>query len=225
MRRKNSLGKIAHYPSKILGKILPRFVLISIGSYLSDLSFTRRGDSPQGRAVTTPDNTLNRPPLRRAETTVRRPKRSCELERPDESNKRWSIASTQAIRAETFSRAIDQPRADYKRSEDSTLLPPSINQSSLPPPLTRSMTQLNPPKPRKTAHSIKRLDRNHSERRPTRPFHPSQQGLASEPNLPATLSSETTIDTIASIAQRIVTRELQASQHDSWDFLDYYAQS
>ncbi|KAF9059046.1 hypothetical protein BDP27DRAFT_1371912 [Rhodocollybia butyracea] len=68
-KRKNSLSKLVNYPTKILGMILPR-----------------RSDNPkQSPSVIPPippKIVLPSPslPLRRAETTIRRPKRSCELQ-------------------------------------------------------------------------------------------------------------------------------------------------
>jgi hypothetical protein len=229
-RRKNSLGKIVHYPSKMLGKFL-----------------TKRGENPPPKEnVVLPVPDISHP-LRRAETTVRRPKRSSELERPDESTKRWSISSTQAIRAETFSRpTADHLRPDPKKTAaDSTLPPLSTNtrhhpqrpRVPLPPPppiLTRSQTQPGTQRPRKTPESNKKLERNLSGRPPiprsTDPLPPFlflRQGLASEPHLPRSDSDEiATESTITTIANRIVARELQVYKpHDSWDFLDYYAQS
>jgi len=194
LRRKMSLGKIVNYPSKILGKILPR-----------------RDNSPKERItpglrsappVTVPSVLI---PLRRAETNVRRPKRSSELERPEESAKRWSVASTQAIRAERFSRSIDGWPMDLKKATDPSAPPPLPPKPSPVQALTRSMTQ-----PAQNSRDIgshnktPRLPkRNQSERRYPR--------------------SVTNTETISTIADRLTVKE--PKQHDSWDFLDYYAQS
>ncbi|KAF5353013.1 hypothetical protein D9757_012729 [Collybiopsis confluens] len=234
LQRKNSLGKIVQYPSKILGKILPK------------------RDSPKESApppLPVTESWPSRPveSLRRAETTVRRPKRSSDLERPEEPSKRWSIASTQAIRAERFSNSVDQPRMDRKKPEDSTLLLSTSNQSphsspqshtfitptrihphqlspSPPSHLKRSLTQLD--SATESPSSDKKLERNYAERRrPIRSIYSLGQGLAGKPHLPRTLTSEAnTMDTVSSIARRIAARELDVNQHDSWDFLDYYAQ-
>lgn len=193
-RRKVSLGKIVNYPSKILGKILPR----RDNSLKERITPALRSAPP---AIVPPDLL---PPLRRAETTIRRPKRSSELQRPGESAKRWSVTSTQAIRAERFSRSIDGSPVDLKKTTDPGVPPPLPPKPSPVPALTRSMTQ--PAQNSRGSHNNKTLrlpKRNQSERRYPR--------------------SVTNTETISTIADKIAVNE--PNQHDSWDFLDYYAQS
>jgi len=220
-RRKTSLGKIVNYPSKILGMILPRRDDSPKESSTPMLkstpptSFYRRGNVPKGSVTpppqSSPPTTLSQmpqPPLRRAETTIRRPKRSSELQRPDESTKRWSVASTQAIRAERFSQSIDRRPMDLKKIANPILPPGSLPSDHPPlPALTRSQTQPVQRSRRDISPNKKpRLPkRNHSERH--------------NPRSPMVASTET----ISTIADRIAARELD--KHDSWDFLDYYAQS
>ncbi|KAJ3930480.1 MAG: hypothetical protein NXY57DRAFT_962653 [Lentinula lateritia] len=219
-RRKNSLGKIVTYPTKILGKILPRRGDHSKESGAPPLSESSPTEEPQ----------LS---LRRAETTVMRPKRSSELQRPNEPVKRLSMASTQAIRAERFSFEHRSRQMDAKTPSDDNV---QILRETTPPlpVLVRSMTQpglqrrgkairaapSNTPRPpfRRRSRSERR---NPFSSRPT--FPNSRDGLASESFL--SLAEENSSETVATIANRIVAKELDQHQHDSWDFLDYYTQS
>ncbi|KAJ3712441.1 hypothetical protein F5878DRAFT_723083 [Lentinula raphanica] len=218
-RRKNSLGKIAHYPSKILGMILPK-----------------RLDSPKG-TVASPKVEI--PPLRRAETTIRRPRRSSELQRPDDALKRWSVASTQAIRAETFSfehkqRSQKKPAILPLDTSDVHPLPDTIP-PPLPltlPPLSRSLTQpTKPTRGDKINRPTRALKRSRSERRIPKsagpPVPTSREGVRDDSYLPPAEgpSADRSSETIAAIADRIVARQYNQYHHDSWDFLDYYTQS
>ncbi|KAJ3856542.1 hypothetical protein EV368DRAFT_78631 [Lentinula lateritia] len=218
-RRKISLGKIVTYPTKILVKILPR-----------------RGDhSKESGAPLLSESSPTKEPqlsLRRAETTVRRPKRSSELQRPEESMKRWSMASTQAIRAERFSFEHKSRQKDAKTPSDDNV---QILRETTPPlpALVRSMTQPGLQRRGKAIRAAPSnaprspLKRSRSERRnphPSRPPFPDfRDGLASKSFL--SFAEENSSETVATIADRIVAKELDQHQHDSWDFLDYYTQS
>ncbi|KAF8830035.1 hypothetical protein HHX47_DHR2000684 [Lentinula edodes] len=218
-RRKNSLGKIVTYPTKILGKMLPR-----------------RGDhSKESGAPPLLESSPTKEPqlsLRRAETAVRRPKRSSELQRPDEPVKRWSMASTQAIRAERFSFEHRSRQKDAKTPSDDNV---QILRETTPPlpVLVRSMTQPGLQRRGKAIRAAPSnaprppFERSRSERRnphSSRPTFPNlRDDLASESFL--SLAEENSSETVATIADRIVAKELDQHQHDSWDFLDYYTQS
>ncbi|KAJ3746282.1 hypothetical protein DFH05DRAFT_1484508, partial [Lentinula detonsa] len=221
-RRKNSLGKIVHYPTKILGKILPRYVTIEQSRYRA----------PRPKAL---DKEPQR--LRRAETAIRRPKRSSELQRPDEHIVRWSIASTQAIRAERFS--IEPNQRSQKAMETHSGSNVRYLTETTPPPLpalARSLTQPRASTQRcgeVITRSDRVLKRSRSERRnpgsDVLPVPILRKGLASESyhpqDRPRRRSSETSSETVATIANRIVAQASNQHHHDSWDFLDYYTQS
>ncbi|KAJ3786410.1 hypothetical protein GGU10DRAFT_433861 [Lentinula aff. detonsa] len=221
-RRKNSLGKIVHYPTKILGKILPK-----------------RVDSPKESVAPPRPKALDKEPqrLRRAETAIRRPRRSSELQRPDEHMVRWSIASTQAIRAERFS--IEPNQRSQKAMETHSGSNVRYFTETTPPPLpalARSLTQPRASTQRcgeVITRSDRVLKRSRSERRDpgsdVLPVPILRKGLASESyhpqDRPRRRSSETSSETVATIANRIVAQASNQHHHDSWDFLDYYTQS
>ncbi|KAF9058630.1 hypothetical protein BDP27DRAFT_1343231 [Rhodocollybia butyracea] len=159
------------------------------------------------------------------------------------------MASTRAIRGERFSQSLDLRRNPIDPPETERSLPPSPPPKGAyhppPPPfplpplpaLTRSKTQPAKLRPEPTkpvsakSPSPRTHIRNQSERRSPRSGGPSltllRPGLASDSHLPISQGKEKEmgLETVASIANRIAARELQEHMHDSWDFLDYYAQS
>ncbi|KAJ4490500.1 hypothetical protein J3R30DRAFT_3694153 [Lentinula aciculospora] len=204
-RREKSLGKIVTYPTKIFGKILPRWAIpkdVTVAApSLPDKSlkvFLEVPGEPKAR-------------LRRAETTIRRPKRSIELERLNEPMNRWSMASTQAIRSQRFS--FEPKNRSWKTPPDGTC----IHSATTPPPfpaLTRSMTQPGSERREQIPHSEsprKPSKRSRSERHKPHSTHSSP------------FSQRTSSETVATIADRIVAKE--PHQRDDWEFLDYYSQS
>ncbi|KAJ3792404.1 hypothetical protein GGU11DRAFT_860149, partial [Lentinula aff. detonsa] len=194
---------------KILGKILP---------------------SPKESVAPPRPKALDKEPqqLRRAETAIRRPRRSSELQRQDEH---------MAIRAERFS--IEPNQRSQKAMETHSGSNVRYFTETTPPPLpalARSLTQPRASTQRcgeVITRSDRVLKRSRSERRDpgsdVLPVPILRKGLASKSyhpqDRPRRRSSETSSETVATIANRIVAQASNQHHHDSWDFLDYYTQS